>query len=312
MKALATKGTGAMTRQAIDGGLLARFIEFIDARPTTASAYTRHIRQFFGYMDRHEIAQPTRADVIAYRDELKASGHKPATVTAYVVALRQFFKWTGTEGYYPDICVNVKGEKIDTGIHKRDPLTSRQIKAVLSGIDRSTASGARDYAIIATMTTGGLRTIEVIRADVGDLRALADDTVLYIHGKGRDEKADYIKIVPEVEAAIRDYLRHRGATPGTEPLFTSESHKNAGGRLTTRSVSRLVKERFRAAGLDSERLTAHSLRHTAGTLSMINGGTVVQTQQLLRHKDINTTMIYVHLLERAANESERRIASAIF
>ena len=64
--------------------------------------------------------------------------------------------------------------------------------------------------------------------------------------------------------------------------------------------------------LKSDRLTAHSLRHTAATLNLLNGGTVEETKQLLGHANINTTLIYSHALERAKNDSENRIAKAIF
>ena len=82
--------------------------------------------------------------------------------------------------------------------------------------------------------------------------------------------------------------------------------------MTTRSISRVAKESLIDIGLDSDRLTAHSFRHTAATLNLLNGGTVEETQQLLGHKNINTTLIYSHALERAKNNSEKRIAKAIF
>ena len=82
--------------------------------------------------------------------------------------------------------------------------------------------------------------------------------------------------------------------------------------MTTRSISRLVKDHLVDAGMDSDRLTAHSLRHTAATLNLLNGGSVEETQQLLDHRNINTTLIYSHALERAKNNSENRIAKAIF
>ena len=138
-----------------------------------------------------------------------------------------------------------------------------------------------------------------------------DNTVLYIQGKGKDEKSDYVKMVPQVEEAIRDYLRARGVTNNEEALFISTSN-NKGSRLTTRSVRGIVKDHLTAAGYDSDRLTAHSLRHTAGTLNLINGGNLQDTQMLLRHSNINTTMIYLHNLERDKNNSEYRIADAIF
>lgn len=82
--------------------------------------------------------------------------------------------------------------------------------------------------------------------------------------------------------------------------------------MTTRSISRIAKEHFIDVGLDSPRITAHSLRHTAATLNLLNGGSIEETQQLLGHKSITTTMIYSHALERANNNSENRIAGAIF
>lgn len=73
-----------------------------------------------------------------------------------------------------------------------------------------------------------------------------------------------------------------------------------------------MKTRLKQSGFNSERLTAHSLRHTAGTLNLLNGGTLEETQQLLRHNNINTTMIYLHHLEQANNQSEERITNSIF
>ena len=66
------------------------------------------------------------------------------------------------------------------------------------------------------------------------------------------------------------------------------------------------------AGYNSDRLTAHSMRHTAGTLALLNGATPREVQQLLRHSNINTTMIYAHELDRARNNAELRVANAIF
>jgi integrase/recombinase XerD len=294
----------------INENLFTRFIAYIDAKPKTIETYTRALRQFIRYLHTRSIAQPTRGDILAYRDELKRNV-KPSTVQMYVIAVRQFFKWMHQEGLYPNIADNVKGARIEKA-HKKDALTSRAIKEVLSTIDRSTLTGKRDYAIFALMVTGGLRTIEVARANIEDIRTVADTTVLYIQGKGKDEKADYVKLPAPVDKAIRDYLQAKGKADPGEPLFTSTSNNNQGERITTRSISGIVKARLTAAGYDSDRLTAHSLRHTAGTLNLVNGGSLEETQQLLRHSNINTTMIYLHHIERAKNQSEQRIAGAIF
>lgn len=290
--------------------LITRWISFIDAKPRTIESYTRNIKQFFFYMQDNGITQPVREDIISYRAMLQID-HKPTTVQAYITAVKLFFQWTDTEGIYPDIAKHIKGAKIDTE-HKRDSFTAKQVKKILTSIDTSTISGKRDYAIICLMATTGLRTIEIERADIADLRARGDDTVLYIQGKGHDEKNAFVKVEEPIEAAIRDYLTARGKTTSKDPLFVSHANRNNGERMTTRSIRRLTKDILIAAGFNSDRLTAHSFRHTAATLALLNGSTLEETQQLLRHSKISTTMIYSHALDRAKNISERRVTSAIF
>lgn len=302
--------TGEITPAADVTGLLDRFIAYLDARPKTVETYGKAIRQFFIYLSEQGIRNPQREDVLAFRDRLKED-HAPATVQNYIVAIRLFFRWTAQEGLYPNVADRVKGAKIDKG-YKKDYLTARQARAVVSGIDQDDLQGRRDFAIFALMLTAGLRTIEVIRADVTDLTVSGGETVLYIQGKGRDQKSDYVKVSEDAENAIRAYLTARGPVEKTAPLFASISNRNAGGRMTTRSISRIVKTHLQAAGYDSDRLTAHSLRHTCATLNLLNGGSLQETQQLLRHTSINTTTIYAHNLERAKNNSEKRVSKVIF
>lgn len=297
---------------AVNYDLYERFIAFLDASPKTIETYTRNLRQFFKYLSENYISEPKREDVIAYREYLKQDLNlKPTTIQNYIVVVRSFFQWTAQEGIYPNVSEKVKGAKISTQ-HKKDPLTTNQAKDIIRSFDRSTEAGARDYAIFSLMITGGLRDIEVQRANLEDLRILGDDTVLYIQGKGKEEKSDYVKIPHPVEKAIREYLKMRKGIKASGPLFSSTSNNNRGGRLTTRSISGIVKKAFKASGYDSDRLTAHSLRHTAGTLNLLNGGSLEDTQQLLRHQNINTTMIYLHHIDRAKNQSEERIAGALF
>ncbi|OJH00180.1 integrase [Staphylococcus hominis] len=293
----------------IDNTLLKRFLEYLDASEKTVQTYTRALRQFFKFLYENNITQPQRTDVLAFRDNLKDKGRKPTTIKSYIVAVRLFFQWTNQEGLYPNIAEKIKGAKLDQA-HKKDYLTVDQIKDVLNNIDTSTLTGARDYAIIVLMVTGGLRTIEVSRADMDDMRNVGNSPALYIQGKGREEKTEYVKLPLQVFKAIGRYREM--LEKQYDVLFVSTSNNNKGQRLTTRSISGIVKKRLKEAGYTSNRLTAHSLRHTAGTLNLMNGGTLEETQQLLRHSNINTTMIYLHHLERENNQSEKRIADALF
>lgn len=274
-------------------------------------SYLKCLRPFASYLAENGITQPCREDIVMFKKQLQASGHKPSTVQNYITAIKRFFKWTAGEGLYPDIAANVKGAKVDHG-HKKDAFTAGDIKRILSRIDTSTLTGKRDYAVIALMVTDGLRTIEVARANVEDLRKAGGRTVLYVQGKGHEEKAVFVNVSAPVEDAIRDYLAARGKAAGSEPLFASASNNNEGGRMSTRSISRLAKEAFIAAGYNSDKLTAHSLRHTAVTLAIKSGKAVTAVQQFARHANIATTQIYIHEEEMASNTCAASVSAAIF
>ena len=295
----------------LDFNIFERFINYLDASPKTVETYKKALRQFFNYIGVHGIRKPQREDVLAFRDDLKASGLKPTTVQNYITATRIFFKWTEQEGLYPNIAEHVKGAKLDKN-HKKDYLTSRQAKEVLAGVQTDSEEGLRNYAILSLMVTGGLRTIEVSRANVGDLRTVGENTVLFVQGKGREEKTEYIKISAPVEKAIRTYLKARENAEEGQPLFTSTSNNSKGKRITTRTVSGVVKTALRNAGYDSARLTAHSLRHTAITLALLAGREITEVQQFARHANLNTTMIYNHALDQAKNGCSDAITNAIF
>lgn len=297
--------------QGVTNELYQQFVAYLDAKPKTVETYTKALRQLDSYFVAHGIQQPKREDVIAFREDLKATGHKPTTIQNYITAARLFFSWLEQAGIYPNIAAHIKGAKLDRE-HKKNYLTSRQVKAVLADIDRTTLQGKRDYAMLVLMVTGGLRTVEVERADIGDMQTLGDSTVLYIQGKGRDEKTEYVKLDAHVEAAIRDYLKARGEAKPDAPLFASTSNNNRGKRMTTRAISGIAKAHMVEAGYNSDKLTAHSLRHTAVTLSLLAGQPLEEVQQFARHANIATTMIYNHALDKAKNECSAAIANAIF
>lgn len=289
--------------------LAERFYNYIDVKAKSAETYKGAIKQFLLYLKGENITQPSRETVINWRETLRES-HKATTIQLYITAVKLFFSYLAQEGIYPNIAEKLKGAKIRKE-HKRDCLTSNQSKSVLSEIDTTSDKGKRDYAMIALLLTTGLRTIEIIRADIADLRTVGDDTVLFVQGKGRDDKSEYVKIAPQVERVIRQYLKTRDSIAENEPLFASEGNHNHAGRLTTRTIRRIVKDALLNVGLNSDRLTAHSLRHTAATIALLKGADIAEVQQMLRHSNINTTMIYSHALSRAQNNSELTIADAI-
>ena len=230
--------------------LAENWLTFLDASEKTTSTYTRSIAQFMNWLRDRGISQPSAQDIRDYRDHL-SQDHKPTTVNAYLMAVKQFYKFLEEQGITQNVAKNVKSIKLENDTFKKDYLTSAQAKDLLNSIDRTTESGARDYALLSLMLTTGMRTIEIERADIEDIRTLGDSKALYYQGKGRTEKAKFKKLAPAVEEAIRLYLSKRGATD-SGALFVSDANRNRGERLTTRSISRIVKNRLKAIGLDSD------------------------------------------------------------
>ncbi len=290
--------------------LFQQFIIFIDATPNTLRTYRGSLKQWFLYLRQNQIGHPDSETVRQYRQELQNSGKKPTTVKNYIIAVKRFFEWTEEAGFYPNIAKYIKSGHLSKNF-KKDYLTSSQAKKILDEIDRSTLKGKRDYAMLVTMLTMGLRTIEITRANIEDIRTKGDATVLYVQGKGHEEKDDLIRMPYHVETAIRDYLSVRNIVNPSAPLFVSTSNHNHNGRMTTRSIRRIVKTAFISAGFNSPRLTAHSTRHTAATLSLLNGATLQQTQELLRHKNIGTTEIYAHNIDATTNPAATDVEKAI-
>lgn len=292
------------------------FLEYYKSKkPTTIKAYSKNLATFGLWLRENFINHlPTRQDIINFRDYLKETNHKATTINSYLNTIRQLTRWLTSEGLYnKNPYDNIDSSKLSRDFRK-DALTIEQVKTLLNQFKRDTPKSKRDYAIISILVIGGLRTIELERALIGDLDQ--DKKILYVLGKGRDEKNEYIKIPQYVLNAINEYLETRQDRENPEaPLFISESNFTANKDikpLPKESISRIVKTAFRNIGLDSPRLTAHSLRHTTATLNLKNGGTLEETRELLRHSSINTTMIYAHIIEREKNQSEQRIANLIF
>ena len=167
--------------------------------------------------------------------------------------------------------------------------------------------GLRDYALINLMVRTGLRTIEIARAQVRDLRQDGGEAVLWIQGKGRQAKDEFVLLVNEALNPLREYLAARGEPDQESPLFSSLSDRNAGGPLTTRSIRGIVKKALRRVNLNDRRLSAHSLRHTAISLSIKGGASLEQAQAMARHTDPKTTLIYFHNAARIEKGAERFI-----
>lgn len=310
MEALAQIQEQTVAKQQSLAGLMDAFIEAQDVAPSSKATYRRQLKGFIRWLEEtgrvDTLASITRQDILVYKESLLASGLSPYTVSGYLTVVRKLFEWLEAEKIYPNVARSVKSPKKARGFSK-DTLTPSQLRRAQDSIDRSSLEGMRDYALFSLLARTGLRTVEVSRAQVEDLRQEAGEAVLWIQGKGRDSKDDFVLLLEDTLEPIRLYLSARGTHSDEEPLFCSHSDRNRGQALSTRSISRVVKEALRAVGLDDKRLSAHSLRHTAITLSIKGGASLEQAQAMARHQDPKTTMVYFHNLARVEQGAERYI-----
>jgi len=286
---------------------LEQFFKALDVRESSRSTYRKQLAKFISWKQKMAITLPEREDLLAYKEYLKDKRRLSSyTIAGYLTAVRKYFTWLDAMKLYPNVAKQIKSPKRKRGF-KKDALTFDQVKLLLQAIELRSLKGLRDFAILNLMIRTGLRTIEISRATREDIAQQNGAHVLWIHGKGRDSKDELVLLTPDTLSPIKEYLKARGKVRDEDPLFISHSKNNFGQRLTTRSISRIVKTRLQAVNLDDDRLTAHSLRHTAITLSLLAGATPQEARTMARHADINTTMIYAHNINRIEQAPERKI-----
>ena len=292
---------------------VAAYLELADLRPKSRATYERALRQFVRWLDGRGLAVNglTADDVLQYRRDLELD-HKPGTVNLYMSAVRGLYAWLNERTGYPNVARGVRGVSgSGTSMSmEHDALSVEQARRVAAHSDGDDLESLRNHAIVNLMIRVGLRTIEVVRANVGDLRTVAGRTALFVHGKGRAEAREFVMLDEAALAPISEYLRARGRVADDDPLFAGVGNRNR-GRLTTRTVSRVAKRAMEAEGVTGPHFCAHSLRHTAATLALMGGAPVEEVQSMARHASVATTMIYVHSISRAKGVAERSVSAML-
>lgn len=271
-------------------GLVATFVSAQDVKESSRNLYTRTLSQFFLWVEETQRAlnNLTRQDILEYKDYLHSANLSALTIGSYLTAVRKFYEWAEAEKVYPNIAKGVKTPRRQQAF-KKQHLTDSKSAELLQHFQ---TLSLRDYAIVNLILRTGLRTIEVVRADVGDITFKGERRVLKVWGKGHIEKDDFVVLSDKAYQPIKAYLETRKGAKAGEPLFTSTSNNNYGERLTTKTISTLCKGGLKAIGLDGKEFTAHSLRHTTAVAILKHGGQLTDVQSVLRHSSPVTSQIY--------------------
>lgn len=282
--------------------LLDLFINSQDRKPTTLSLYRRTLNLFFEWVEKrgYSLTTLTRPQIIEYKEKLLEEGKSGLTITSYLTSVKLFYKWIEAEGVYPNIAkvLNLPKRKKDFRHQPLSPQQARNLLRTTQGTDN-----LRDFALVNLMIRTGLRCIETTRLNIEDITYKGGQRILLVKGKGRDEKDNFVCLNDRAYQPIQDYLRQRGPVRPSDPIFVSESHRDRGQRMTTRSVSRIAKNNLERIGLTDKVFTAHSLRHTTAVSILRAGGTLEDCQLTLRHSNPATTEIYTSFIDE-----ERRLS----
>lgn len=292
------------SKKIIVGDYIERYLDYIDVSDNTIKTYNVGLLQFIEYLKSNRIQEPIREDIIAFREYLKEEQLKPNTINAYLIAVRNFYNWLEYEGITKDITKKIKGIKLERK-HLKRGLSLEEIKKVLS-----VCKDTREQLLIKLMINCGLRCNEVVNIQLSDFYDDKGIVMMKVLGKARSGlKQDSIKIDNRLFELIQEYVRQYDIK---DYLFVSTSNHNTNGKLTTKTIRYIVKHLFERAGLDMDMLSTHSTRHTTCELLLEKGMPIQEVSEFMRHKSINTTIVYSKELDARNSQASNILCDEIF
>ncbi|PEN09538.1 integrase [Longimonas halophila] len=277
-------------------------------RPETQRAYKNDIVQFFGT---DEVVLPlarkaTFMHVNRHIRNLEEDDRAASTIQRRVSAIRGFFDWLVALELIPrnpaDAALIRKTRRANASDRSITFLSRAQSKRLLRATQEAGEASHRDHALLLVLLHCVLRRSEAAAMDVEHIRPLGHYWVLDLPDtKGGTDQ--YVKIPAHVVDVIDDMKSHYGIEEG--PLWRSFSNRNRGDRITGDAIYRIVRRTAERADLPD--IGAHALRHTGCTLALESGATIEQVKTHARHKDIDTTMAYIHQRDKLRDSAADRI-----
>lgn len=252
----------------------------------TLRGYRRDLAQFAAFLDARGLGPPLGADARAIRvwlAHLHDLGLAKTSIARKLATLRSFCRFWFRRGRLKRNPAREVGSP-RPGTRLPSFLPKDEARHLMEAPVPDSFQGVRDRAVLETLYATGVRVSELAGLDLDDLD-LAGGT-LRVHGKGGKERI--VPIGGKAIEALRAYLAVRGTEEGA--VFRNR----LGGRLTVRSLHRIVRARARAAGL-YRAVTPHTLRHTFATHLLDEGADLRLIQELLGHARLATTQRYTHV-----------------
>jgi len=298
-----------------------QFLEYIEIEKgrslNTVRNYQHYLERAFADMGIKKVADITEDKLREYRLRLnrapgvKTKGQSAGTMKKntqnyYLIALRSFLKYCRKRNFStlsPDAIELAKVGARHLDLISTDEL-HRLLKAPTTNVvagEQSSIKSLRDKALLELFFSTGLRLAELCSLN-RDLDLSRDE--FSIRGKG--EKVRVVFLSAEAKDAIRNYLKARKDME--EAMFVNIARNTISGRLTPRSIERIVREYAIKAGI-SKKVTPHVLRHSFATDLLSNGADIRSVQMMLGHANIATTQVYTHVTDKQLHEVHKKFHS---
>ena len=282
-----------------------QFLEYLEIERgrslKTVEAYDRYLTRFFKFASQVKRPEDITLDLIRrYRLWLnRQPGSVPGetvkknTQNYHLIALRTFLKYLASRGEKALSPSSIELAKLSA--RELNLISPEELERLLKKPNSSTDLGRRDRAIFELLFSTGLRISEL--CNLGRENVNLKSQEFSVRGKGG--KVRVVFLSPEAKQALEAYLDKRKDT--AEPMFVNSQE----GRLTPRSVERLIKKYAISAGI-MKSVTPHTLRHSFATDLLRNGADLRAVQLLLGHASISTTQVYTHVTDRELRSVHQR------
>ena len=285
-----TKGKQARTvvEKAVDQFL--RGLRERNASPHTIKAYANDLGMFADCVGTAGWSSIDHVRIRGFLSHLYERGLSKTSVARSLAAVRSLYRWLAREGVVEQ---NPAALVATPRLPKKLPRVPsiEEMNSVLDGEMPETASfPQRDHLMLELLYGSGIRNSELIGINLDDVR-VASEAIL-IRGKGKKER--YVPFGDSARAAIGAYLPVRQKILAGKKSVPALLINQRGGRLTTRSVGRIVKKIAVAKGLSPD-VHPHTLRHAFGTHMLEEGADLRSIQEMLGHERLSTTQRYTQL-----------------
>jgi integrase/recombinase XerC len=286
--------TETMQTKTIAGKSVTDFLRHLrerNASPHTIKAYSHDLSLFAAYAGSRGCKQIDHIAVRGFLSQLYERGLSKTSVARALAAVRSLYRWLAREGVVEQNPAKLVGTPKLPKKLPRVP-TIEEMNSVIDGeMPEAAAFPERDRLMLELLYGCGIRNSELTGINLDDIRLSAE--AILIRGKGKKER--YVPFGDSVKTGLAAYL------PERQKLLSGNSKHSAAllinrrcGRLTTRSVGRIVKKIAVAKGLSPD-VHPHTLRHAFGTHMLEEGADLRAIQELLGHERLATTQRYTQL-----------------